>query len=251
MENAQTHNNGDCDCLEKLSTDAGMAILSGLLGSHADAVLLCDDEFQIINRNHSAKIITSHYMHGNGLTPLFEVFPELAEETFKHRIINAQQGNTVAEFLCGIRGTTYRIKCARMFNGLIIQLTEITNPLSPDSDLDNNNFKMLFENMTSGFLFLKKVENYDGTPDFEIIDVNSTFEMYFDVERDRIIGRSLSQVLPSIMASGPITSWEINGETVKTVSDFILRGLQNHCRWCCSHEIKTLTLWKESYDQPR
>ena len=34
-----------------------------------------------------------------------------------------------------------------------------------------------------------------------------------------------------IMASGPITSWEINGETVDTASDFILGGLQNHCRW--------------------
>ena len=34
-----------------------------------------------------------------------------------------------------------------------------------------------------------------------------------------------------IMASGPITSWEIVGETVGTVSDFILGGLQNHCRW--------------------
>ena len=34
-----------------------------------------------------------------------------------------------------------------------------------------------------------------------------------------------------IMASGPITSWEIDGETVETVSDFFLRGLQNHCRW--------------------
>ena len=34
-----------------------------------------------------------------------------------------------------------------------------------------------------------------------------------------------------IMASGLITSWEIDGETVKTVSDFILGGLQNHCRW--------------------
>ena len=34
-----------------------------------------------------------------------------------------------------------------------------------------------------------------------------------------------------IMASGPITSWEIDGETVETVTDFILRGLQNHCRW--------------------
>ena len=34
-----------------------------------------------------------------------------------------------------------------------------------------------------------------------------------------------------IMASGPITSWEIDGETVETVSDFIFCGLQNHCRW--------------------
>ena len=34
-----------------------------------------------------------------------------------------------------------------------------------------------------------------------------------------------------IMASGPITSWQIVGETVETVSDFIFGGLQNHCRW--------------------
>ena len=34
-----------------------------------------------------------------------------------------------------------------------------------------------------------------------------------------------------IMASVPITSWQIDGETVETVSDFIFGGLQNHCRW--------------------
>ena len=34
-----------------------------------------------------------------------------------------------------------------------------------------------------------------------------------------------------IVASGPITSWEIDGETVKTVTDFIFLGLENHCRW--------------------
>ena len=34
-----------------------------------------------------------------------------------------------------------------------------------------------------------------------------------------------------ILASGPITSWEIEGETMETVTDFILGGLQNHCRW--------------------
>ena len=34
-----------------------------------------------------------------------------------------------------------------------------------------------------------------------------------------------------IMVSGPITSWQIDGETMETVSDFIFGGLQNHCRW--------------------
>ena len=34
-----------------------------------------------------------------------------------------------------------------------------------------------------------------------------------------------------IMASGPITSWQVDGETVETVADFIFGGLQNHCRW--------------------
>ena len=50
------------------------------------------------------------------------------------------------------------------------------------------------------------------------------------------------------MASGPITSWQIDGETV---SDFIFWGLKITADGDCSHEIKTLTPWKESYDQPR
>ena len=54
-----------------------------------------------------------------------------------------------------------------------------------------------------------------------------------------------------IMASGPITSWEIDGETVETVSDFILGGSKITADGDCSHEIKTLTPWKERYDQPR
>ena len=44
------------------------------------------------------------------------------------------------------------------------------------------------------------------------------------------VGLKLNIQKMKIMASGPITSWEIDGETVKTVSDFIW-GLQNHCRW--------------------
>ena len=53
------------------------------------------------------------------------------------------------------------------------------------------------------------------------------------------------------MASGPITSWQIDGETVEIVTDFILGGSKITVDGDCSHEIKTLTLQKESYDQPR
>ena len=52
------------------------------------------------------------------------------------------------------------------------------------------------------------------------------------------------------MASGPITSWQIDGKTMETVTDFIFLGLQNHRRW--SHEIKIcLLLGKKSNDKPR
>ena len=43
-------------------------------------------------------------------------------------------------------------------------------------------------------------------------------------------GLKLNIQITKIMASGPITSWEIDGETVETVSDYFF-GLQNHCRW--------------------
>ena len=44
-------------------------------------------------------------------------------------------------------------------------------------------------------------------------------------------GLKLNIQKTKIMASGPITSWEIDGETVEIVSDCIFEGLQNHCRW--------------------
>ena len=50
-------------------------------------------------------------------------------------------------------------------------------------------------------------------------------------EESEKVGLKLNIQKTKIMASGPITSWEIDGETVETVSDVILGGLQNHCRW--------------------
>ena len=49
-------------------------------------------------------------------------------------------------------------------------------------------------------------------------------------EESEKVGLKLTIQKTKIMASGPITSWEIDGETVETVADFV-SGLQNHCRW--------------------
>ena len=45
------------------------------------------------------------------------------------------------------------------------------------------------------------------------------------------VGLKLNIQKTKIMASGPITSWQMNGKTLETVTDFIFGGLQNHCRW--------------------
>ena len=50
-------------------------------------------------------------------------------------------------------------------------------------------------------------------------------------EESEKVGSKLNIQKTKIMASGPITSWQIDGETMETVRDFILGGLQNHCRW--------------------
>jgi len=74
--------------------------------------------------------------------------------------------------------------------------------------------------------------------------------MKVKVESEKV-GLKLNSQKMKIMASGPTTSWEIDGETVETVSDFIFLGSKITADGDCSHEIKMLTPWKESYNQPR
>ena len=50
-------------------------------------------------------------------------------------------------------------------------------------------------------------------------------------EESEKVGLKLNIQKTNIVTSGPINSWEIDGETVETVSNFIFGGLQNHCRW--------------------
>ena len=71
-------------------------------------------------------------------------------------------------------------------------------------------------------------------------------------EESKKVGLKLNIQKTKIMASGPITLWQIDGETVETVTDFTFGGSNITADGNCYHEInKTLAPWKESYDKPR
>ena len=70
-------------------------------------------------------------------------------------------------------------------------------------------------------------------------------------EESEKAGLKLNIQKTKTMASSPITFWQINGKIMETVIDFIFGGSKITADGDCSHEIKTLVLWKKSYDQPR
>ena len=70
-------------------------------------------------------------------------------------------------------------------------------------------------------------------------------------EESEKVGLKLNIQKMKITASGPITSWETDGETVETVSNFIFLGSKISADGDCSHEIKRQLLLGRSYDQPR
>ena len=70
-------------------------------------------------------------------------------------------------------------------------------------------------------------------------------------EENEKAGLKLNSQKTNIMASGPITSWQIEGEKMETVSNFIFLGSLINANSDRSHEIKTLAHWKESYDKFR
>ena len=70
-------------------------------------------------------------------------------------------------------------------------------------------------------------------------------------EESKKVGLKLNIQKMKIMASSPITSWQIDGETMETETDFIILGSKITAGGDCSHEIKRHCPWKKSYDQPR
>ena len=69
-------------------------------------------------------------------------------------------------------------------------------------------------------------------------------------EKSEKVGLKLNIQKSQIMASSSITSWQIEGEKVEAVADFIFLGSKITADSDCSHEIQTLAPWKKSYDKP-
>ena len=70
-------------------------------------------------------------------------------------------------------------------------------------------------------------------------------------EESEKVGLKLNIQKTKIIASSPITSWQIDGETMETMIDFIFFGSKTTAAGDCSHNGKILALWKKSYDKTR
>ena len=70
-------------------------------------------------------------------------------------------------------------------------------------------------------------------------------------EKSEKAGLKFNIQITKNMTSGPITSWQIDGETMEAVADFIFLGSKITADGDCSHEIKGHFPWKKSYDKPR
>ena len=74
--------------------------------------------------------------------------------------------------------------------------------------------------------------------------------MKMKVESEKA-GLKLNIQKTKIMASGPVTSWQMDGETMDMLRDFIFLGFKINADGDCSHEIEMLAPWKKIYDQTR
>ena len=90
-------------------------------------------------------------------------------------------------------------------------------------------YSHLFQNFPQ-FVVIHTVKGFSIVNEAEIEEELNSLLMKVK-EGSEKVGLKLNIQKSKIMVSGPITSWQIDGETVETVANFILGGLQNHCRW--------------------
>ena len=98
----------------------------------------------------------------------------------------------------------------------------------------------------------RKINNFRYVDDTTLMEEGGTKETLLkEKEESEKVGLKLNIQKTKIVASGPITSWQIDWETKETVRDFTLLGSKITAYGDCNHEIETLAHWKKSYDKLR
>ena len=118
-----------------------------------------------------------------------------------------------------------------------------------------NNFYYLDETQAGIKIVRRNINNLRYADDSTLMAENEEelkrLSMKVKQESEKA-GLKLNIQKTKIMASCPITSWQIDGETMETMTDFIFLGSKITEGGDCSHEIKKMfALWKKTYDQPR
>ncbi len=178
---------------------SGSHLLDVLVDTHEDAAVFCEwTDYRIRSLNMSATHllgVSRCEAIGKGLFTLLQVElpPTALAEIASLRTETAQ----LVEQQLKINGEQdFTIKAAAFIDGILFI---IRNNSKNSENPEETNFKMLFENMSSGFLFLKGIADANGNiTGHQVLDVNSAFEIYFDKDKDKVVGKQIEEVIPDI-----------------------------------------------------
>lgn len=186
-------------CINQAGDGVGYLLLDALIESHDDMAIYCEwTSYRIRTLNSSAARflgVTKNEALGKGF---FDLMPaQFAIGDYEEiASLKADRKQMVELLLNTSNDKAFNIKAAAMNDGVLFIIKNV-NKISESSE--ETNFKMLFENMSSGFVFLKGITDDKGNiTNHQILDINSAFEIYFDKDKEQAIGKNIDDVIPDI-----------------------------------------------------
>lgn len=177
----------------------GCHLLNILVETHEDAAVFCDwTNYRIRTLNTAATHllgISKAEADGKGF---FNVIPATftPEKLSEIASLRTEPAQFVEQSIWLNSEQNCTMKAAAFMDGILFI---IKNNGKVNDNAEETNFKMLFENMSSGFVFLKGITDKNGSiTGHQVLDVNSAFEIYFDKDKAQVIGLDIEHVIPGI-----------------------------------------------------
>lgn len=167
-----------------------------IIDTHEDSVVLCDKKtFTIFAANPSTASLLNIAREDLIGNVFWKFFPIAPSESLLKRIDSLGEGDCIDENISE-NECVFNVKMTHNDGTLLILMRNLTKHAD---NIEENNFKMLFENMSSGFLFLRAVTDHTGEIiNHQVLDVNSTFEIMFGVDKTDVQGKYITDVLENL-----------------------------------------------------